>query len=467
MFKQNNKGLLFMHNSIDYHSSLLARKLYRESQAQAAQQEPSTPVTLEDIIPATDTQADLLAYEVFSNSGCGCVNGKELLHSKHAAQDYWFSFYPPQAHLLPQHENLNKLRARGHELHRSRATAYAPRLFMLTVLILMFALGLLTHNALLPLLSLILVLFIWIKTQASIQENHQHLVRNQTWLQQQQNLVTALAQQCQALTQLTQTLEAKPLQQNYTYQLETWLQDSINEFFPSLTRAELKTQLETGEFNFFLLESRAILQLLAHKTNPSQEALQALLRAKGKGLFALQPFTQLEGLSRLHYLYALLCFEQGIVVCTAFYDWVTNDLYSVQEDYHPYRAIMDIQHASLRPSNHNPIPDYLSNELFQQQIKEPLQMVALGLHHQREYPCVLSKIPLHRRTYLQLPQLFFTHYLKRDICQMLATLTQHSVVSSSQLNSNQTCICPCSIRTGKGLSCWCTQGPRIQRPVSG
>lgn len=464
MFEQNNKGLLFMHNSIDYHSSLLARKLYRESQSQATQAEPNTPITLEDIIPATDTQADLLAYAVFSNPGCGCINGQEVLQSKPTAQDAWFSFYPPQAQLLPQHANLRQLIARRSELNRSRATDYAPRLFILSTLIGMFALGALTNNWLLPLLSLILVLFVWIKTQPSIQENNQHLARNQALIQQQQSLLAQLTQQCQ---QLTVSLDAKPLQQNYTRQLEIWLQDNVNEFFPSLTQAELKTQLETGDFNFFLLESRAILQLLPHETNPSQEALHALLSAKGKGLLALQPFTQLEGLSRLHYLYALLCFEQGIVVCIAFYDWVTNDVYSVQEDYHPYRAIMDIQHTNLRPSNHNPIPDYLSAELFQQQIKEPLQMVDLGLNPQHKYPCVLSKIPLHRRTYLQLPQLFFTHYLNNDICQLFATLTKHSVVSSSQLNSNQTCICPCSIRTGKDCSCRCKQGPRTQRPLSG
>ena len=423
MFKQNNKGLLFMHNSIDYHSSLLARKLYRESQSQAAQPEPSTPITLEDIIPATDTQADLLAYEVFSNLGCGCVNGQEVLHSKQAAHDYWFSFYPPQAQLLPQHANLSQLLARRSELNRSRTTYYAPRLFILSILVGMFVLGALTNNWLLPLLSLILVLLVWIKTQPSIQENNEHLARNQAWIQQQQNLLAQLVQQCQ---QLTCSLDAKLLQHNYTRQLETWLQDNVNEFFPSLTQAELKTQLEKGECHFFLLESRAILQLLPHETNPSQEALHALLRAKGKGLLALQPFTQLEGLSRLHYLYALLCFEHGIVVCTAFYDWVTDDLYSVQQDFHPYREIMDIQHANFRPTDHNPVSNYLSTELFKRQIKEPLQKVALGLCHGHEYPCVLSKIPLHRRTYLQLPQLFFTHYLNRDIRQLIATLTKHT-----------------------------------------
>lgn len=412
-----------MHNSIDYHSSLLARKLYRESQLQAAKQEPSAPLTLEDIIPESDTQADLLTYEVFSNSGCGCLNGKEALLNKQQAQDYWFNLYPPQAKLLPQPENLRKLVARRTELKHNRANQYAPRLCMLTIWVGMLVLGALTNNWLLPLLSLILVLLIWIKTQPSIQENNKHLIRNQAWIQQQQNLLMQLENQCQ---QLTKHLDANPLQQNYTRQLEAWLQDSVNDFFPSLSLAELKNLLQHGDINFFLLESRAILQALPPEPTASKEALYALLNSKGKGLFALLPFNQLEGLSRLQYLYALLCFEQGILVCTAFYDWVTNDLYNVQQDFHPYREIIDVQHADLRPKADNLMKDYLSDELFQQQIKEPLQVIALGVRNGHAYPCVLSKIPLHRRTYLQLPYLFFTHYLKRDFRPLIATLTKHT-----------------------------------------
>lgn len=413
-----------MNNSIDYHSTLLARKLYRESQSQAAaKQDLSTPLTLEDIIPAADTQADLLDYAVFSNPACGCLNGKEALNGNEQFQNYWFSFYPPQANLLPQHQNLNQLEERRAELNRSRATQYAPRLFMITVLSGMFIFGVLSQNWLLPVLTLMLVLVVWIKTHASIQESNEHLARNRAWIQQQQSLLLNLDNQCQ---QLTKHLDAKPLQQNYTRQLETWLHDCLSEFFPSLEQAELKNQLQTGDINFFLLESRAILQLLPHEPSPNKETLQALLSAKGKSLFALQPFTELEGLSRLHYLHALLCFEQGVVVCTAFYDWISNDLYSVQQDFHPYRDIMDIHHADLRPNEQNPVKDYLADDIFQRQIKEPLQVVALGLRNGREYSCTLSKIPLHRRTYLHLPNLFFTHYLKRDIRQLMATLTKHT-----------------------------------------
>lgn len=412
-----------MNNSIDYHSTLLARKLYRESQSQAAKQVLSTPLNLEDIIPATDTQADLLDYPVFSNPACGCLDGQEALQGNQQFQDYWFNFYPPQANLLPQHANLDQLHLRRQELHRSRATQYAPRLFMLTVLSGMFVLGLLSQNWLLPLLTLVLVLVVWLKTHRGIQDNSEHLARNHSWIQQQAQLLKQLEHQCQLLTK---PADAKILQQNYTRQLEAWLHDSVNEFFPSLQQNELKTQLQTGDINFFLLESRAILQLLPNEASPNKETLQALLSVKGKSLFALQPYPHLEGLSRLHYLYALLCFEQGVVICTAFYDWISNDLYSVQQDFHPYREIMEVHHGDLRPNEHNPVQGYISDEIFQRQIREPLQVVALGLRNGRHYACTLSKIPLHRRTYLQLPNLFFTHYLKRDIRQLIATLTKHT-----------------------------------------
>lgn len=417
------KGFYIMNNSIDYHSTLLARKLYRESQSQAAKQKVSIPLSVEDIIPPADTQADLLDYAVFSNPACGCLDGKEALQGNQQFQDYWFNFYPPQTNLLPQHENLTKLHARRHELNRSRATQFAPRLFMLTVLSGMFMLGLLSNNWLLPLLTLVLVLVVWLKTHRGIQENSEHLARNLSWIQQQQHLLSQLESQSQ---QLTKHSEAKALQQNYTRQLEAWLQDSVSEFFPSIHQAELKNQLQNGDINFFLLESRAILQLLPQETSPTKDALQALLNVKGKSLFAMQPYPHLEGLSRLHYLYALLCFEQGVVTCTALYDWVSNDMYSVQQDFHPYREIMNVQHADLRPNEHNPVKDYLSDEIFQRQTREPLQVVALGLRSGREYSCTLSKIPLHRRTYLQMPNLFFTHYLKRDIRQLIATLTRHT-----------------------------------------
>lgn len=417
------KGFYTMNNFVDYHSSLLARKLYRESQSQAAKQALRTPLSVEDIIPAADTQADLLEYAVFSNPACGCLDGKEALQGQQSFQECWFNFYPPQADLLPQHENLAKLQSRRQELNRSRATQYAPRLFMLTVFSGMLVLGLLSQNWLLPLLTLALVLVVWLKTHQAIQENSEHLARNLLWIQQQQQLLQQLATQCQLLTKLT---DVKILQQNYTRQLEAWLQDSVNEFFPSLQPEELKSQLQTGELNFFLLESRAILQLLPPEPSPNKETLQALLALKGKGLFALQPYPHLEGLSRLQYLYALLCFEQGVLICTAFYDWVSNDLYSVQQDFHPYREIMDVQHSDLRPNEHNPVQDYLSDEIFQRQIREPLQVVGLGLRNGRHYTCTVSKLPLHRRTYLQVPHLFFTHYLKRDVRQLIATLTKHT-----------------------------------------
>lgn len=412
-----------MNNSIDYHSTLLARKLYRESQSKAANQPLSAPLNTEDIIPTTDTQADLLEYAVFSNPACGHLNGKESLQGNEQFQENWFNFYPPQASLLPQHENLAKLQARRQELNRSRATQYAPRLFMLTVLSGMFVLGLLSHNWLLPLLTLTLVLVVWLKTHRAIQDSNAHLARNLSWIQQQQQLLQQLESKCQ---QLTKPTDAKILQQSYTRQLEAWLHDSVNEFFPSLQPVELKNQLQTGDINFFLLESRAILQLLPHEPSPNKDTLQALLSVKGKSLFAMQPYPHLEGLSRLHYLYALLCFEQGVVICTAFYDWVSNDLYSVQQDFHPYREIMDVHHGDLRPSEHNPVKEHISDDIFQRQIREPLQVVALGLRNGRHYACTLSKIPLHRRTYLQMPNLFFTHYLKRDVRQLIATLTKHT-----------------------------------------
>ncbi len=416
-------GFYTMNNFVDYHSILLARKLYRESQSQAAKQALNTPLSIEDIIPSTDTQADLLEYAVFSNPACGCLDGKEALQGSQLFQECWFNFYPPQVNLLPQHENLTKLFNRRQALKCNRATQYAPRLFMLTVLSGMFVLGLLSQNWLLPLLTLALVVVVWLKTHRGIQENSAHLARNLSWIQQQQQLLQQLATQCQ---QLTKPTDAKVLQQNYTRQLEAWLQDSVNEFFPSLQPDELKNQLQTGELSFFLLESRAILQLLPQEPSPNKDTLEALLAVKGKGLFALQPYPQLEGLSRLHYLYALLCFEQGLVICSAFYDWVSNELYSVQQDFHPYREIMEVHHGDLRPQEHNPVQGYISDEIFQRQIREPLQVVALGLRNGRHYACTLSKIPLHRRTYLQLPHLFFTHYLKRDIRQLIATLTKHT-----------------------------------------
>lgn len=432
-----NKGLLYMNNLIDYHSIMLARKLFHQSQEQAraaatAKKNQTGAVCYEDIIPDSQKQDNALSYPVFHNPACGYLDGTETQHHDQAFKQRWQACYRAHPQQLPQHANLEKLQAHKRTLERTRAQLYAPRLAALTIAAFISSLLFFHEEWLLLMLPALFVLIVWGKTHAAIQENTQHIQQLNHLIAQQQELLTVL--ESKLTTPACPATIASTFRQAYTLRLESFLHDSITEFFPSLDGDELKSQLRSNETKLFLLESPAILQLppISQPSADNHTTLETLIQQGGKSLYALHILPELEGVARLHYLYGILCFEEGVLVCTGVYDWIGDCIHGEQRDFYPYRDLMHIHRTETHFPKTNPLPTLIPDEVYQQQFSQTVQIVSLGLCNRTQHSCTLPKIQVPSRTYLNSPGNTFTPYLKRDPRQLVATLTTHLIQHGRQ-----------------------------------
>ncbi len=414
-----------MNNYTDYYSTMLARKLFQQGQEkQAAENNLRVPVTIEDIIPEEETQADPSQYKVFHNPGCGYENGLEPLQHPADFLRRWRAFYRLDPEQLPQHRNIQTLLARKDELYRVQAGLHAPRLATLTISLAVATLLSWQENyALLAVLALF-PLVVWHKTNAQIEAHQRHILRNQAWIDQQKSLIQTMEKDIRAQQPTADVLE---LQTHYTLTLENFLSESIYEFFPSIEQAELAAKIHNGEAHLFVLESRGILQIpnVCQHSADNFATLEALIHHTGKSLCALQPFPELEGMTRLHYVYGVLCFEQGVLLCTGFYDWVGNQLHGTQREFHAYRNITHIHHTETRFPEGNVLHQEIPDEVYRQHFSQPVQVVSLGIKNGDQHCCTLPKLQVARKTYLtKMPNTFFTRHLKRDIRELVSTLTK-------------------------------------------
>ncbi|MEZ5477198.1 MAG: hypothetical protein R3E95_06860 [Thiolinea sp.] len=273
----------------------------------------SAPVSPWSATPAAQapehTRTDLFSYPVFFNPGCGHQHSTETRGRDAAFPAKRLSLLRPDVQALPQHANLEQLEQQRHVLYREQARLTAPRLAGLLLAVIIAALLTLRQNPWLLLIPLGLVCLTWLFTRPAVQAHTRLIRHNRKQWRQQHEILQGLQQQAAALDP---ALPLSAFQYAYAQRLEERLQHSLREYYPVLDHSALREQLHDGRLEVFLLESRGILQLPRTCTKDQDEdskllELSHLLEQSGTSCCALLPYPELQGITRLHYVFALLC----------------------------------------------------------------------------------------------------------------------------------------------------------------
>ena len=413
-----------MQNFVDYYSNFFARRLFRQERKQAAEN-PSTPEPAEKTaIPQQDRSTNLLDYAIFFNEGCGHQSAAE---TQEQDQDYlqrWLTFYKPDINALPQHHNIRHLQALQAELYQHHASLNSP-LLAGAMLCLLIAAFLSMKNLWLLIVPVALFGLIWAKTYPALNSSKQEMQHNEQLLTEQQALLTNLKTQAK---KLDKSESLRTLRANYTRRLEKFLQASIQEFLPDLTPLEISEKINAGEMQLYALESRGILQIpnIFQQHEEKVLALDTLIHKTGQGWCAVQPHEELRGLTRLHYFYGLIRLEQGAIICSAFYDWVGNQLYDEQRDYCSYQNMSHIRHFETAFPTENILADELPDEVYQLHFGEPVDVVSLSVRNGANYYCAVPvHQPTRKTTLSNLPDTLLCRHLRHDRNNMVTDLNRH------------------------------------------
>lgn len=413
-----------MQNFVDYYSNFFARRLFRQEREQAAK-EPVTPEpTGKAPVSQQDRSTNLLDYAIFFNEGCGHQSATE---TQEQDQDYlqrWLTFYKPDTNALPQHKNIRRLTALQDELYQHHASLNSP-LLAGAILCLLIAAFLSMKNLWLLIVPIALFGLIWIRTYPALHASRQEMQQNQQLLAEQQSLLIKLDKQAR---QLDKSEPLHTLRANYTRCLEQFLRASIQEFLPDLTPLAISEKINAGEMQLYALESRGILQIpnIFQQHEEKVLALDTLIHKTGQSWCAVQPYEELRGLTRLHYFYGIIRLEQGAIICSAFYDWVGNQLYDEQHDYCSYQNMSHIRHFETAFPTENKLVDELPDDVYQLHFGEAVDVVSLSVRNGANYYCALPvHQPTRKTTLSNLPDTLLCRHLRHDRNSMISDLNRH------------------------------------------
>lgn len=419
-----------MQNFADYYSTMLAKQLFKESrQHEATIKNTHDPEHDEYHIPVQHMREDLLDYDVFFNSGCGHQNAQEVRGRDKAFVRRWLTFYKPDAGALPHHDHLLQLEACRVRNNREHARLTAPLLVALLVSVVLAAMLSVRDSVSLLLIPVAIFMFVWLKTKAEVGESCQRRAQNRRLREQQSQLLARLT--AQAIREYPSEPVQK-LQQNYTCTLEAFLRKSIYESLPGHNESIIKDQLHSGGMQIFMLESRGILQIpdVCHQSADRLVSLESLVRQTGKGWYALQPYAELEGLTRLHYVFCVVALEQGAILCNAYYDWVGDEMHMVRSEYYDWHHISGVRLQEVLFPAKNELSEDLPDEVYQLHFGDAAQVLSIKIRNGDQQYCVL---PLHQplRETLQtnLPNTLLVRHLKRDLVKLKNLLKVKSQAS--------------------------------------
>ncbi|MGB1257864.1 MAG: hypothetical protein ACPG51_18470 [Thiolinea sp.] len=415
-----------MQNFVDYYSNFFARQLFRQGREKAAaQRNEQPPVEDENIISPEDTRTSLFDYAIFFNSGCGHQSPAETVDQDENYLKRWLTFYRPDTGALPQQQNILRLQARHEALNERHAILSSPMLAGLMLCVIIATLLSLKGNFWLLLIPAVLFLLIWLKTHPDISNNAQHLMQNELLIAEQEALLASFQTQAKKIPQ-PESLHT--LRKNYTLCLENFLHNSIREFMPELTPLEISESIHAGKMQLYALESRGILQIpnIFQQHTEKLLSLDTLIHKTGQGWCAVQPYEELMGLTRLHYFYGVIRFEQGAIICSAFYDWVGNTMYAEQRDYCSYRNMAHIRHFETAFPVENVLAEDLSDEVYQLHFGEAVEVVALTVRSGDQYYCALPvNQPVRKTTIDNLPDTLLCRHLRHDSRSLVSDISQH------------------------------------------
>ncbi len=413
-----------MQNFVDYYSNFFARRLFRQARTNDATEQSSAETAEITLIPAQDQSTELLDYAIFFNEGCGYHSAAETQGQDAAYLRRWLTFYQPDTQRLPQHAHISRLETLKHELYQHHASLNSPLLAGLLLCLFIAAL-LSLKNLWLLLVPLALFGLIWSHTYPALSANAQHLQHTEQLLNEQRQLLAELKGQAKQMKSV-ETLHT--LRANYTHCLENFLRGSIEEILPKLSPLDMSEQINAGTMQLYALESRGILQIpnIFQQHAEKLLSLDTLIHKTGQGWCAVQPYEELRGLTRLHYFYGIIRLEQGAIICSAFYDWVGNQLYDEQHDYCSYQNMTHIRHFETAFPTENQLADELPDAIYQLHFGEPVDVVALSVRSGEHYYCALpARQPTRKTTLSNLPDTLLCRHLRHDRSSLIADLNQH------------------------------------------
>ena len=431
-----------MQNFADYYSNMLAKQLFKESrQHDATIKNTHDPEHDEYHIPVQHVREDLLDYDVFFNAGCGHLNAEEVKGRGKAFVRRWLTFYKPDAGALPHHEHLQQLEKIRLHNNREHAQLTAPLLVALLVCVVLAAMLSLRDSVALLLIPVGIFMFVWLKTKPEVDASCQKRTQNRMLRQQQNELLAHLTEQAD------REYPPEPfetLQKNYTCTLEAFLRRSIYESLPGHNESTIREQLHSGGLQIFMLESRGILQIpdVCDHSADRLVSLESLVRETGKGWCALQPYAELEGLTRLHYVFCAIALEKGVILCNAYYDWVGDEMHVARSEYYDWQHISGARLQEVHFPTENELSEDLPDDVYQLHFGEAAQVLSVQIRNGDQQYCVLPlRQPLRETLHTNLPNTLLVRHLKRDLLKLnslLKTKSQHyGSVSASASPADQ------------------------------
>jgi hypothetical protein len=426
-----------MQNFADYYSTMLAKQLFKESRQQALDKNTTSDAEQNeaDHIAAEHLQEDLLAYSIFYNPGCGHQSGQETTGQSKAFLKRWLSFYQPDAALLPQHQNLQQLDEHKLVLNKEHARLTAPLLATFLISVIMAALLMFRDSLLLLLIPVALLLLIWLRIRAEVKHSNGLIKNNRKWHRQQTDLLAQLTEQLRHINVLENVVV---LQENYTRALEGFLHRNLHDVMPDLDNEQIREQLHAGDMQVFVLESPGILQIpdLCRQSQERLLKLGTLIRPGAETWCAEQPYTELEGLTRIHYVCAAMVLEKGVVLCHAYYDWVSDEMCAAAGDYFRWQNVTHSRLFETRFPAENVLSEDLSDQAYRAHFAAPVQVLAVSIRNGEQQCCTLPlRKPLRQTLLPNIPGTLLVRHLKRDAAGLNSLLS--SRLQQHQLTGNR------------------------------
>lgn len=423
-----------MQNFADYYSTMLARQLFNESRQQNANKNTTSDVDGQAAaqLAPQDLQEDVLTYSIFHNPGCDYQSGQETKGESKAFLKRWLSFYQPDPAALPQHQNLEQLEAHKFELNKKHARLTAPLLVTLLLGVVAAAVLLLFRDSLLLLLiPVVLLLVVWLRIRNEVKPSSRLIKNNRQLRRQQHALLEQLTAQIGHINALENVLI---FQENYTRTLEGFLRAQLNDAIPQLDDEQIRVQLHAGRMEVLMLESPGLLQIpdLCGQSPERLLSLGALVRPGAETWCAEQPYAELEGLTRIHFVHAAILLEQGVVLCHGYYDWVSDRMYAISGDYFYWQNVIHTRLFDTRFPDKNVLSEDLSDAAYQTHFGERVQVFTVSIRNGEQYCCTLPLHPPLRQTLsANMPGTLLVRHLKRDVKRLHSLLNsriqQHQV----------------------------------------
>lgn len=416
-----------MNNPTDVYTLRQAETLLKKSQhpntAPTSEEQPLTFANL----PEAHQNDDLFSYKIFHNCASGYQTGAEYLSfGDHAAcRQRWLAYYPPDTQQLPQQKNLKRLLAQSETLAKEAAALKAPRLAISTLCILVGLFLLLSNNPTIAIIPFLIMMGVWVYSAPSLLKHQQRVDDNTRLMKAQLALLKRLKNEAEHLPVAATESE---MQDAFSQTLHDFLVPSVQHYAPAISEERLIQNLHEKRAHIFMLASSAMLQATSlcqtgETTQAPHPSLEKRLQELRSSLCALPKRDGQH--TRLLYLYTLICMENGVLLCTAFYDRVSDTLHGKQRFYYHYEDLKRIQNTNTRLTDEDTcFKDYLSESLCERYRQQALKVIALHTGDGEKHCCVLPRQPVATKLFATTGHhARLTRYIQRDVDKMAAGLS--------------------------------------------